>query len=226
MKLRFSVPALVCFLSPFTHAATISWNFSEIVNTGGAQNTTGTGFLATSGTFLYAENTGGAAASLDGISFGAGTILFGGGQVYTGFHAAIATNPITGSGAYGNAGVENVTLGTGGVSAALISGQEYRVQAIVMDGRGDQADRTFEVDGLATDHALGISGSTWGNALLATGTFVADSATQTFSLDAKTNTGASTDAQLNGLVLHSVPEPSSSVLLGLAGLALAARRRR
>lgn len=215
-------------------AATIAWNFSEIVNTPnpGLQDTTGTGFLTTAGTFIYAENTGGGATSLDGIAFGAGTITFAGTGSGTAavFHNNSTTAPITNTAAFGGvgSGAQSVTLGNGGVGGALQIGATYSVQLIVMDGRGAFAGRTFEVDGNATDHTLGTSGVTWGNALLATGTFVADADSQAFTLEVLDG-GTSQGAHLNALVLHqtaAAPEPSSTALLGLGGLALILRRKK
>lgn len=46
--------AVTC--SSATQAASIAWTFSEIVNIGGAQSETGTGFLANTGDLVFAEN--------------------------------------------------------------------------------------------------------------------------------------------------------------------------
>ena len=208
-------------------AATISWTLSEIVNIGGAQSETGTGFLATDGTLLFAENFGGSAVTHDGIDFDAGVFTLGG--TADAFHSSA---PLADTGTFGGndpAGVlATIGSGVGNIgetqSATLTVGEIYRIQLIVMDGRGNQAGRSYQIYGIDTDHALGVSGSTWGNALLATGTFVADGPSQDF----RSKLGPRDDTQFNAIAVHqiaAVPEPSAA-LLALAGLGLALRRRR
>jgi hypothetical protein len=65
--------------------------------------------------------------------------------------------------------------------------------------------------------------------MLVTGTFVADATTQDFTIELMSADGPTTNygGQLSALLLHEVPEPSSTGLLGgLIGLALLRRRRR
>ena len=219
--------ALSAVLATTSSAATISWSLSEIVNIGTAQSETGTGFLASDGTLLFAENFGGSALTFDGIAFDAGVFSLGG--TAAAFHAAA---PLTDPGTFGGSDPAGVlsTIGSGAghigesQGATLVLGETYRVQLIVMDGRGNQSGRSYQIDGIDTDHALGTSGSTWGNALLATGTFVADGPSQDF----RTKLGPRDDTQFNAIAVHqiaAVPEPSSA-LFALAGFGLAFRRRR
>lgn len=160
----------------------------------------------------------------DGIPFADGAFTLGG--TADAFHAEA---PLTDTATFGDNGGSGppvvVTIGAGAGElggVALTPGQEYRLQLIIMDGRGNQAGRSIEIDGNSTDHALGVSGSTWGNALLATGSFVADGPTQTY----ESRLTGRPDTQLNAVALHAVPEPSSLILAGLAGLGLVALGRK
>ena len=194
------------------------------VNEGGAvKSVMGTGQIDTSGTQLLADNTGGGATTYDGISYTAGAITFD--AVYNAYHAA--ANAVSSTGVYGTGGGANAfTLGAGGVGPDLVIGNSYRVQLLIVDGRGPQAGRTFEADGINQGvFANGVTNVTWGDSLLVTGTFVADATSQSFSVEAKEVSGGSAGGQLNAVLLHEVPEPGSLALLGLGGLLIARRRR-
>ncbi|MGB0767157.1 MAG: PEP-CTERM sorting domain-containing protein [Phycisphaeraceae bacterium] len=202
-------------------AATITWTSAPFVNEGVNEGTMGTGQFDTSGTLLYAENTGGGATTYDGIAYSAGAISFPGGNANV-FHDV---NAVSGTGTFGNSGADTVTLGTGGVGPALNIGTEYRVEVLIMDGRAGAANRNVQVDGVDRgSHANGISGITWGDGLLVTGTFTADAATQTFTVEVLDGT-TSAGGQINALLLTEVPEPGSLALLGLGSLLIARRRR-
>lgn len=227
--------AIVAVLPMASSAATIIWQFETIVNTGASKANMGTGYLATDGTLLLAENSGGAATTFDTISFAAGSYSLGG----TSGNAFHASDPILDSGTYGtngngtNATGVDVSIGddanastANDIGVTLISGQKYRIQIIAADGRGNATTRSIEFGGNAADHATGVSGSHWGDSLLATGTFTADATYQVFNSQLFQDGSARNDTQFNAIIIHQVPEPSSVALLGLGGLALILRRRK
>ena len=177
-------------------AAPITWT-SELytVNGGWGQNLN-TGLFDTTGTQILAENVGGAATTFDGINFSAGTIVFSG--TYGGFHDGGANTPLASTGTYGGSTPNTVTL------SGLTSGNSYRVQALVYDGRGATGipGRRVSFDGIDQgQYANGTLNMSWGPGLLVTGTFIADAATQTFTVE--TFLGAtSKGGQLNALLVH------------------------
>ena len=209
-----------------TQAATIAWSSTPYTNTGSVNQNLGTGQFATSGTQWVAENSGGGAVAFDGINFDAASFSFGG--TFAGFHQAGQT--LSQNGTYGSSGADTVTIGNGGAGANLVSGNIYSIQLLVADGRGSAGitGRTVEVDGVNQGtYANGNTGVTWGDFLLVTGTFTADAISQTFTMETFDGT-TSKGGQVNALLVHetvAVPEPSSSALLGLGGLALILRRR-
>lgn len=137
----------------------------------------------------------------------------------------------------GDAGFDDLVGGqfwnNGGPSTATLTlnveiGKVYQFQYIIMDGRGpgNYTGRTAVLgdgDGDASNDSAAVSrtNGTTGNGNSITGTFTADAITQDITL-----TGS--DVGLTGYVLRvtPVPEPSSTALLGLGGLALILRRRR
>ena len=200
-------------------AATISWSSAAYTVSGSYGQILNTGLFVTTGTQILAENVGGTATSFDGISFTTGTINFG--DTYGGFHEQ---NPISQTGTYGTVGTASTVNLTG-----LTTGYTYRIQALVYDGRGTATitGRTVEFDGINQgQYANGVQNVTWGNGLLVTGTFVADSSSQNFTIEAFYGTD-SKGGQLNTLLVHqtAVPESSAALLGGIGMLALIRRRR-
>jgi hypothetical protein len=176
-----------------------------------------TGLIATTGTQILAENVGGPALTFDGISFTAGSIVFSGGT-FGGFYSG--ASPLAATGTYGNNSPNTVTL------TGLTSGEVYRIQALVFDGRGAQTGRTVEFDGTNMgQYANGVINVSWGPGLLVTGNFTADATTQNFTIEAFSG-ASSVGGQLNALLLHQVPEPSGLLLGGLGMLLGVMRRRR
>ena len=177
-------------------AAPITWSSTPFTVSGSFGQNLNPGQFATTGTQILAENTGGAALTFDGINFAAGSISLGNSASV--FHQNSTGTQLTRAGSYGSTGPSSVTL------PGLTSGRFYRVQAVVYDGRGD-ADipgRTVRFDGINQGvYANGVSGVTWGNGLLVTGTFTADAATQNFTIEAFAG-ASSRSGQLNALLVH------------------------
>lgn len=229
MKLKYSIFAVFLLGMAAANAATIAWSGAVYTVSGSFGQTLNTGQFNQTGTQILAQNIGGGALSFDGISFSAGTIgnMGTGGGTASVFHENVPTSNtlLARQGAWGgngNAGTVNLT--------GLTIGYTYRIQALVYDGRGDVGipgrTVTFDSTNLG-QYAFGVSGVTWGNGLLATGTFVATAVTQSFTNEAFTSGGASRGGQLNALTLYqtAVPEPSAALLGGLGMLVLLRRRR-
>ena len=217
-----SLAALAAFtLAGSAHAATISWSSSAFLTDNTSPWGMVTGQFTTTGTQILAENSGGGALSFDGINFTAPSVgVFDGN--FSGFHSG---DPVTlaSTGTYMDANAVGTVNLTG-----LTSGYTYRIQALVIDGRTAFTGRTVLFDGVNQGvYANGVSGD-WGDGILATGTFVADATTQSFTISAKEANGVDpSGGQLNALTLYqtAVPEPSAALLGGLGLLALLRRRR-
>lgn len=229
MKSKYLILAVSLLGLGGADAATIAWSGAIFTTSGGFGQNLDLGQFDQSGSLILAENVGGGALSFDGISWSAGTIvnMGAGGGTFSGFHENVPTSNtlLARDGAYGgngNAGTVNLT--------GLTVGATYRIQALVYDGRGDTGipgrTVTFDTTNLG-QYAFGVSGVTWGNGLLATGTFVADATTQSFTNEAFTSGGASRGGQLNALTLYqtAVPEPSAALLGSLGMFGLMRRRR-
>ena len=225
MKIKSSILAVSLIGMTAANAASIVWSSGPASTSGGFGEVLDTGLFNTTGTQILAQNVGGAAVTFDTINFASGTGTFtgtAGAGDFSGFHQAGQT--LSQDGSFTDAG----TAGTFNITG-LTDGNTYRVQALVFDGRGPTAGRTVSFDGFDQGaYANGVDGVTWGSGLLVTGTFVADAATQNFTVEGF-NGATSTGAQLNAVTVFettAVPEPSSTALLGLGGLALIMRRRK
>ncbi|QQL45504.1 PEP-CTERM sorting domain-containing protein [Sulfuriroseicoccus oceanibius] len=207
------------------NAATIQWGSEIAPTSGNFGELLNEGLFDTSGTLVSAENLGGSETTFDGITFAAGNTTFTTGGTFDGFHQN--GQLLSEHGIYGGGGAADTVSLDG-----LIIGKTYRIQALVYDGRGagDIPGRTVEFDGINQgQYSYGISGVTWGNGLLVTGVFTADSTTQDFTIEAFAGSN-SKGGQLNALTVfetaQAIPEPSSAALLGIGGLALIMRRRK
>lgn len=181
-------------------AAIITWESSAFENAGTLERVMGTNQFNTAGTLIYAENTGGGAMNYDGIAYAAGAVDMGG--AYDAYHA---DNSVSDTGSYNSdGGATSVTLGAGGVGI-IVPGKTYRVQLLIMDGREQFNGRFAEVDAVCQGYyAGGVVGTTYGDGLLVTGTFIADSDSQDFTIEVfagKTSRGG----HLNALLLHEIP---------------------
>jgi alpha-L-fucosidase len=196
-------------LAASASAALITWSSAPATVSGSYGQTLNTG-LFDSTNVVYAENTGGAAQSFDGINFSAGTINFAG--AYDGFHEGGWPSQ---TGTYGSSGPNTVTLGTGSLPALTI-GQQYKIQVLVFDGRSDTGipGRTVSLDGINQGtYASGVYNVNWGTGRLVTGTFTADATTQAFTIEAFDG-ATSKGGLVNALVLNAViprpPDPTPS----------------
>ena len=208
-------------------ASTIIWSSGAAAVEGNWGYDLSAGLFDTSGTLVSAENVGGAAHTFDGINFAAGTTVFT--ATYAGFHNdnSSTENALSTTGTWGAGGAAGTVSLTG-----LTVSQEYRIQALVYDGRGDAtiAGRTVEFDGIDQgQYANGITGKTWGDGLLVTGIFAADAATQDFTVEAFYDDGTSNvskGGQLNAVTLYAIPEPATLGMVAVFGGAVLFIRRK
>ena len=199
---KMAMGGLLAMFAIVADAAVITWSSSAFENIGFLQRETGTNQFNTAGIQIYAENCGGGALTFDGINFAAGAVDFGG--TYSDYHTADASE-ISDVGTYkSDGGAMAVTLGAGGVGT-IVSGETYRVQLLLMDGRAQFNGRFAEVDHVCQGYyAGGVVGETYGDGLLVTGIFIADSDSQDFTIEVfagKTSRGG----HLNALLLHEIP---------------------
>ena len=156
---------------------------------------------------------------------------FGGGQ----FDGA---NPIVPLIAGGTFNITSVTLGN------LTVGQDYLIQTFLQDGRGSRANALSAysdgVDpGVVAASAGNLNNSNTGDPNAGNtgdsviGRFTANAPTQTFNVFGEGNStdginfaSANSQSAINAIQLRAVPEPSSALLIGLAGTALMFRRRK
>ncbi len=210
-KIGMAIVAVLC-ITGLASASTITWSSSVAPTEGGYGQNLSAGLFDASGTLVSAENVGGSAYTFDGISFVAGTTVFDG--TASVFHDAPASweTELSATGTWGSsAGTVSLT--------GLTATQEYRIQALVYDGRGDAdvSGRTVEFDGVDQgQYANGISMVTWGDGLLVTGTFTADATTQDFTVEAFLGTD-SKGGQLNTLTLYAIPEPATFGMVAAFG---------
>lgn len=188
MKILPIILSFAALTSVSSSAATIAWSSSLYTNTGGSLNIMGVDQFSQTGTQIFAVNVNGPAMSMTqssdpAIAFTASSADLDTSALtlnYAGYFAnAGGNNDIIRSGSYVGGGAQTVTLNN------LTVGNTYAMQALVADGRGGQTGRKVSFDGIDQgQYANGVSGSTWGPSLLVTGTFVADAASQSFTVQA------------------------------------------
>ncbi|MGJ8678380.1 MAG: PEP-CTERM sorting domain-containing protein [Akkermansiaceae bacterium] len=203
---------LVAGLSVTSQAATIAWTNSFITD----END-----ISFDGTLVEAINTAG---TLPGEDV---TVTVGGSSITFVENNAIGNNNTNNTGFFAlntgntdyNTLLNTIDFGPNAQSSAtytftsLTLGNVYQVQFWYADDAGVTAGRTMTLDGTGDSVITADS--------YATGTFTADATTQDL-----TWTSSAQGIRVTALQLRAVPEPSSAALLGLAGLALIARRKR
>jgi len=231
-------------------AATITFQSSVDLFADGNVET----FVNTTGTLAVAANAGTdltSSPTVNGVTFVGGNNT----QAVVGAGGETISFNSTGNntGAFGDGEFSGITpifdLLTGGVFgttsvelSGLTIGQDYLIQIFTNDARasrdnnfitgfGDGTGSTTPVafsDLSNVDPDPNVGGS--GDSII--GTFTADSTTLSINVfgtnagPGGTFTAANSEAQINGIQLRAVPEPSSALLLGIGSFALLLRRRK
>lgn len=175
-----------------------------------------------------------AAATVNGVVFTSSTFITVGGYTATAtatFQNAVIPadteyDKLVGKQAYISSSPGTNTTGTISLTG-LTDGQQYIFQHFAVDDRNVQKTNTYTMGSTGgTDSASITRGDIDGTDLTGGktifGTFTAIGTTQNIFVKSVSTRGATT----TGYVLSTVPEPSSTALLGLGGLALILRRRR
>lgn len=211
-------------------AATIAWTDSVYTNTGATKNVLGVDQFDQSGELEYAINMGGAAFTFSNtvdpdIAFTASNANFDAsaltGSAAVFYSGNVGNNQLANTARYAGGGEKTITMNN------LTIGQTYRIQILLMDGRAAANGAYATFDSHTTGaFGNGVSGVTWGDSLLVTGTFTADSTSQSFQHRSFYSPSNPSGGQMNAVLLYAIPEPSSMALLGLAGVAMLIRRKR
>lgn len=108
----------------------------------------------------------------------------------------------------------------------LTPGAEYKLQLLFAEG-GGTTDRYVDVvvDGVLVEDEFNSGNALVDPRLAVVHTFFASDSTVFINFPTASTPGDHTET-INALTLELVPEPTSAALLGLAGIVLAARRRR
>lgn len=214
--------AVALGMAGLAHAAPISWSAKEASTHGSYLEILDTGLFDTSGTQVLAENLGGDALTFDGIDFTTSSRQFATGGPDSGL--ADTSQNLIWSGIYGI----NDTVGTVNLTGLTI-GQEYRLQALVYDGRHTTTGRAVKFDDQELGvYAKGVFDVSWGPGLLATGTFTADTTEQSFTqtVFADPTYSENKGQTLNALTLYAIPEPATLGIVAMFGGVLLFMRRK
>jgi len=219
MKIKNTLICLGILLPSITQAATITWGSATAIGT--------TTDVSTNGILNQAINTAhngqnGVMTTVNGVTF------TGAGNFFNNNNATdLNPNDLAGDVAYDNI-LSNFDFqsGAGGTSASinvgvgLIAGETYEIQAWFVDDRLNQDARTMTVsDGVNPGVTL--------NDEFVIGTFVADgTGTQTLQIVGDDGSGGAVNAHFSAFQVRLIPEPSTTLLFGLSGLALLGRRKR
>jgi len=229
-----SAIAACLFSLQAVHAATIAWDAT-------ATNIAGDSDVSTNGTSEWAYSLGATTGTVNAVTFASATTGGNADVTYaalTNSNTTAFRNVTPGSAFLGlSTGYQDILRSgnfvgndSGSVTVSLLgltSGYTYEVQFWVNDAR-NRADQetvprslTITGPGTVVDYNTAGANTDAGLGQYITGSFTADAVTQDFSF----TSGA---RQLNAIQLRltAVPEPSSTALLGLGGLAMILRRRR
>ncbi len=202
-KLNFLVAVAVLAIVGITNASTITWNSEAAPVEGDWGKNLSADLFDLIGTLELAENSGsGSSTVFDGIPFAEPTIDFGlNTDVYH------SDTPLSDTGTYFDAR-RAATL------TNLVVGREYRIQALVYDGRGHPAiiGRYVKFDDVNLGVYANGSNDTWGDGLLVTGTFCAAAETISFVIQTFNSGGDKAGSQLNAITLYLLP-PRGAVFL-------------
>ena len=240
MKLKnnlalISLASLLAFST--THAATIIWDVQDISETNGDESD-----VSKRGELIEAVNFGANTTSttINTVTFEAFTDI---GDDHTtdnlntlvdqsADNAGFYTGPNTSYNALLQSFIfDNTTPEAAYTLTGLAIGRDYEVQLFIADDRGGAAINFdyLDVDGNGND-LNGTNNTYFGGglrpSLVFTGTFTADALTQDFTALRRNTNDSEDGTTLSAYQLRVVPEPSSTALLGLGGLAFALRRRR
>lgn len=226
--------AALCCLTA-THAATIHWTSKTYTLGGEMGEILKPGQFATDGVLFMADNCGGPVTVFDGIDFKMGTIGFSGGS-FDEYHQS------------GELLSQFATWGKDGEASTvqldgLVVGRAYRIQTLLLDGRADRPVfigrmAHFDEQNMGV-YSSGVDEVTWGQGLLVTGIFTADSVSQSFTIETFKGEN-SHGGHLNALLVHDISDvpslagasgvnsndvPTTSVVPLGAGCSLILRRR-
>ena len=212
IKLPKFFAVAVCIVAALTYgasAAVISWGTPRLISAD--TDVQANGVLVEALCF-------GAATTVNGVPFSTGTALFPGlPNTYSGFASnatglSSAYQTLLGGGLWGTTSPGTITLGS------LYAGQTYQIQLWVNDSRSSGANRNETVTG-STNAVLTYNNTnaTGGLGQYVIGTFTADAATQTITLQGNAST------QINALSLRLVVGPCLTFIQRQQTLLTAAR---
>lgn len=233
MKLKTNIAVLGSLLmaSTFASAAVVTFSSADYLSS----------LISNEGTLVGALNgTIGGDVTVNNVTYtghtaatnNTGAVTFAGGQSILIFGGANTVDSANGTaGALTSDGFFN-SAGNGAINfTGLTSGQDYLIQFTFSDNRANLSGGTsgdvFNLwgNGDGSGSADFTTVDVLNDAQLVTGRFTASGTTQDFYIDQQTNVGTF-DGFFGSMQLRAVPEPSSTALLGLGGLALIMRRRK
>lgn len=225
MKIKTYLGLLICALTGFNSAATISWSIN---------NVTGDSDVYNAGTLVYAyAQQGQSVSTINGVTFadfasgasdfsissvgttGNSTAFYNGAAYSAGLNAFLATEYYaTGSTtASVTMTLNNLTIGT-----------SYIVNTFTSDDRaGWENWYTTTLDGIS----LPQLGGTGNIPKVLLGSFIADATTQSYTIQSDRALGGGVYANLSGFSLSSVPEPSTyGMMIAILVLGVVVFRRK